>query len=401
MPSSVHKNRFGTMVIQTSNSCNTLVSLDEFKKDSTHYDTHNSRDLIVKYQKTNLLLPADLFQEDDDEDDSFYGSSDQHVYLPSSGPVDRYLRGVPQLMETADELLANSHKVLNASSPQRIISVGQGEVAHCTPAQTDVLVSDKATTCHVIFFKSTCGDTETTLASCTHLDSVHYESCVRGILAEHEAYHSSSYPEEEKKHQNGTCNSKINMDIHILGGFDDEDSREISSWLLRLLGELSIEYQTIISMRLQTCAVSSMNDDGRGSPMGRGLAMNLKTGTVFLAKVDASVAGPMPVLRAARLWSGTSGKRLTVIHSSLSQCFSIPAFSYTSMPDLNTLLQLPDDILLQYTSTSPHVEEHDFCSSVRSTLTFMNSVKCESIFSSSRSLRFTRVGLSNQWRLKA
>ena len=304
-------------------------------------------------------------------------------------------------METADELLANPHTVLNASSSQRILSVGQGEVAHCTPTQTDVLVSDKATTCHVVFFKSTCNDNKTTMASCTHLDGVNYESCVRNILAEHESYHTQPCVDEEKnnKEESGKC--KITMDIHILGGFEDESSRDISNWLLRLLGDLSMEYETIISMRLQTCVVSSMNDNGRGSPLGRGLAMNLKTGTVFLAKVDASVAGPMPVLRAARLWSGTCGKRLTVIHSPLNQSFSIPAFSYTSMPDLNTLLQLPDDILLQYTSTSPHVEEQDFCSSVRSTLTFMNTVKCESVFSSPRPLLFTRVGLSNQWRRKA
>jgi hypothetical protein len=381
------------MVIQTSNSCNTLVSLEDYKRYSSEHDNESRNQQIVSYQKTNLLLPADLFDDDDDDNDCYF--ADQHLYLPSSGDLDHYLRGVPQIMETADELLANAPTLLDASCGKRILSVGQGEVAHCTPEQADILVSDKATTCHIVFFKSTLNDS--TLVSCTHLDSVDYESCVRGIISEHIAHHaiSSSNGCDEKK-QDFSNSNKISMDIHILGGFEDEDARIISNWLLRLLGDLASEYQEDIAMRLQTCVTSSINDNGHACPIGRGLAMNVRTGVVFLAKVDASVGGPLPLLRAARLWSGS--KRLTLIHSSLSENVVISAFDYKPMTDLALLLQLPDAILLQYTSTSPHVEEADFCSCVRSTLTFMNTTRCEAVFPFSKSLLFARVGLTNEWR---
>jgi Protein N-terminal asparagine amidohydrolase len=380
------------MVFQTSDSCNTLVSLDDYKRYSPEHDNESCKQQLVSYQKTNLLLPADLFDDDDDNDCYF---ADQHVYLPSSGDVDRYLRGVPQIMETADELLANAPILLDASCGKRILSVGQGELAHCTPEQADILVSDKATTCHIVFFKSTLDDS--TLVSCTHLDSAGYESCVRGIISEHIAHHSrsSSNGGDEKK-QDFVNSNKISMDIHILGGFEDEDARVISNWLLRLLGDLASEYQDDIAMRLQTCVTSLINDNGYGCPIGRGLAMNVRTGVVFLAKVDASVGGPLPLLRATRLWNGS--KRLTLIHSSLSENVFISAFEYKPLAELALLLQLPDAILLQYTSTSPHVEEADFCTFIRSTLSFMNTTRCDAIFPSFKSLSFARVGSTNEWR---
>jgi len=386
------------MVIQTSNSCSTLVSLEEYKKPIAQ--GLSSRNDVVTFQKTNLLLPSDSF--DDDEDCSCF-AADPHLYLPSAGPVDIYLRGVPQVMETADDLLSNPVKVLGASSSQRILAVGQGEVAHCTPDQADVIVSDKATTCHVLLLKST-SNRSNVLVSCAHLDSVHYESCVRAMIAEHETHHNSGGCEQEEKKDDyrypSQNSSSVSMEIHILGGFEDTESRNISDWLIRLLGSLSHEFQSTMSMRLSTCAISSMNDDGRGCPMGRGFAMNLHTGTVFLAKVEASVAGPLLALRAARLWSGgDKPRRLTLIHVASNKNISIQPFQYTPMPE--SLLALPDPVLLHCTSTSPHAEEPEFCDLIRSTLIFMNTVRSDKIFSASRPLLFVRVGHSNQWRLQS
>jgi protein N-terminal asparagine amidohydrolase len=188
-----------------------------------------------------------------------------------------------------------------------------------------------------------------------------------------------------------------------MGGFDDHDdsSRAISNFLMRLLVEVAAERSQELTLTLKLCAVSSMNDDGRACPIGRGLGISIQTGEAFLTSVDVAVAGPAPLLRSARLWSGNGGKKLAVIHTLNSNKMVVLPFRYAPLNHLDELLSLPDSVLIKYTSTSPEVEEVDFCASVRATLLFMKHVNCEQAFGAGcrQPAIFRRVMMTNQWKL--
>lgn len=398
------------MVIANSDSTGTLVSLDNGLKRISSFQGFDlgSYDEVVDYQQTELLLPEDLIC-DDALGEGFHSCSPQSVetrqplYLPSKrDAVDLCLRNNMLLMERCDELLSQPPVHYHRNSKQDVLYVAQGEVAHAVPSQCDVIMSDKATTCHILALRSTLADRSTPFSSLTHIDSISYEECVRAMIQEHKSFHRTC-TEEEKIDTDSCCDSKITLDIHIVGGFDDSkgSSREISNWLITLLASIAAEEKDSLVITLQTCAISSMNDDGRNSPIGRGLAMDMKTGETFLARCDEQVAGPSIPLRSCRLWSGNCPPKLHLIHTTYSNAICIEPFTYAPFKELSSLLTLPDDVLLKYTSTSPNCEEVDFCQSIRSTLTFLRDVPCKRIFGDKcdQTLIFHRVRRSNSWKL--
>ena len=282
-----------TMVITTCGSCNTLVSIDEGLKERGEVRSACCEEHV--FQRSDLLLPEDFYQDD------YWSMSvqqEQNIYLPSNknDAVDICLKSNAQIMETADTLLANPPKFFSSKSPERILYVAQGEIAHAVPSQCDVLVSDKATTCHILAVRSTCpGGSTPSLTSLTHVDGTQYEKCIRDMIAEHKLHHANSmvcgYCEEKKDDHPGV----IEMDVHLMGGFQDDNgaSRATSNFLIHLLARIASEQRTLLRMTLQTCAITSMNDNGYSCPIGRGMGINLHTGECFLAKVDASAAGPL------------------------------------------------------------------------------------------------------------
>lgn len=405
------------IAIHTSDSCNTLVSLDN------HHDARSKPQgrlsscsgsccpSNVEFRKTSLLLAVDELDLSDNslDNDSSYGytycsceslESDaeqrQSLFLPSAAPVDEYLQSVPALRETCDELLSCSHHRFTEAYPEKVLYVHQGEVAHALASQCDVLVSDRATTCHILALRSstTGAKKEEAMTSLTHIDSDQYEMSVREMIQAHKEHHGDEAMEI------------IEMDIHILGGFVDEEghSQKISNWLMHLLADIASEEVDSIQMRLQTCAISSMNDNGFQCPVGRGLAVHLATGRVFLAKASPQVVGPQMSLRNARLWSagGPQTHSLHVMHTTTSNDIIISPFAFQALPGMDKLMSLPDEILLEYTSTSPCVEEEDFCHTVRATLRFLLEVPSARVFGRlcDRTLRFVRRHQhSNEWML--
>jgi hypothetical protein len=217
------------------------------------------------------------------------------------------------------------------------------------------------------------------------------------MVQEHKAFHRTS-KEEEKKASDSYSDSKIILDVHIVGGFDDKkgSSREISNWLITLLASIAAEEKDSLVITLQTCAISSMNDDGRNSPIGRGLAMNMKTGDTLDATNSRWTFNPFAIGQVAV----SCPLRLHLIHT-YSNTFCIEPFAYAPFKELASLLNLPDDVLLKYTSTSPDCEEDDFCRCIRSTLKFLRDVPCQRIFGAKcdRALLFQRIRHSNSWKL--
>mmetsp|Transcript_7868 Transcript_7868/g.12304 ORF Transcript_7868/g.12304 Transcript_7868/m.12304 type:complete len:381 (+) Transcript_7868:58-1200(+) len=376
------------MVILTSDSCCTLVSLDGFEKSRRSDD----RQPIVDFVQTNIYLPADEFEDDSECDMGSEQKFAQHLYLPTKGsPVDQYLRSISRIMETADELLAKPLRTFSAESRERLLYVSQGEVAHTTVQQCDVITSDKSTTCHILAFRSVSAEYGP-IVSMAHIDSISYESCIRAMVQEHKSSHD------------GCHISPVEIDVHILGGFNDKEelSQSLSNFIFGQLSKIVSE-ENDIHLTLRTCAISSINDNGHSCPIGRGMGISVSTGNVFLAKVDEAVKGPLQELRAARLWSSDDDNKLSIIQSISSDKFYIQAFVCEAVEQMKVLLELPDDLLMECVSTSPEVEEDDFCSSVRSSLRWITEMKCEAVFekpSSSTFLEpavFQRVGGTNHW----
>jgi Protein N-terminal asparagine amidohydrolase len=283
----------------------------------------------------------------------------------------------------------------NLSSTPRVLYVAQGEIAHCTSAQVDMLVSDRATTCHILALRSSCSRhpknemTDEELCSIAHLDATSYSRCIRDAFQSHYDFHSrrNMYTTDSD-----TVRSSIDLDIHIVGGFNDTQgsSRRISTWILDLLADLADEYyvkKPSMTMMLRAACITAANHDHEnGGPVVRGLALNCKTGNVFVA--NAKYPGPAMNLRMAKIWlSGhspnkcdpISTSKLSVIHTHRDDIVVIEplfeegvrscrcGFIQGQLQDqFQQLLRTQDDkIFLKCCSTSPEHEEEDFCSATR------------------------------------
>ncbi|KAL9186069.1 hypothetical protein ACHAXT_005307 [Thalassiosira profunda] len=428
-------------------------------------------------QGIHLCLPVHLSEasyfkqteeKEECKDDGYCGSTATKLRLMA---LDRYLSIVAPLARPTEKLLGCKneqetrrskyerqhqlpvhqlvtsslhplHRLITSTNSGRVVNVLQGEIAHCTPAQADVLVSDDATTCHIVALWSRCVHSDAKgnglLATMAHIDGPGYEASIRDAVNEHVNYHSTRYygSEESKESSAGldSDNGVVEMSVHLVGGFNDRDgsSIEITDSVLRTLSALSHECYAIdgrlpLRMTLENCAVASANDNGSGCPIGRGLAMKVSTGCIFLAEVDddalsqpkqstaavssqnhvqISAQGPATTLRSTRLWAGafhddssTDGSRLHVIHRPGSDFLCVDPFFYGPHPAAQGLLECDDEELLEFTSTSPNCEKPNFVSKVRESLEFMNGkIPAASVFGErcDHPLMFRRVGL-NGW----
>jgi protein N-terminal asparagine amidohydrolase len=363
-------------------------------------------------------------------------SLSQHKMFDKSVPV-KYNNGSP-------------HHLITAVNSGRVINVLQGEIANCTPSQADVLVSDDATTCHIVALRSICRNKlgkDAILATMAHVDGAGYEACLRDAVLEHAKYHSRDGHSEECTESSIGHNShqQIDISIHMMGGFNDPDgsSIKITDDILQVFSRLAREFDEMahpsialnnsIKMKLETCLVSGANDDGTGSPIGRGLGMNVVTGEVFLAEVEENinvvnktgsdlisldgdlhlltnnqqmlVEGPESLLRSVRLWAAAfhpfkQEHKLIVIHRHDHNCLTIEPFMFGPHPSAKFICYMDDTNLLQMTSTSPLVEKPNFAAKVRESLEFMNRTNTREIFEDMNGvyqpIEFHRVGL-NGW----
>jgi hypothetical protein len=425
-----------TMVITSSNSTGTLLSLNKTShglKRVSSLELLRASPVTQSYEfcSTDLLLPEDdtfCDYDDSNDDESFYscstGTNDSllpkpsastrdRLYLPSSTQdgsisVDDCLRCLPSIMETCDALLARKPVHYTDKSRTRILNVGQQEAAHAVPLQCDVLMSDRATTCHVLALRSVSGR-NLPLASLAHLDGTRYEACIRAMVQKHICHHygkddSLLVHTSTEGDNTDEGEERMELELHIVGGFSDYDgtSKKLSNWLFRLLADIASEEKHRMDTTLRTCAISSMNDDGRGAPIGRGLGLCLRTGEAFLASCDASVAGPDAILRSLRLWNGSREQqpKLEIIQEEKLNMIKVTPFPFSPFSELEDLLALSDERLLLYTSTSPDCEEDDFCPRLRQALVYLRDTKCAAIFGPAldRTHYFKRMGFSNQWK---
>lgn len=344
---------------------------------------------------------------DDDDDDllfldpleeGFHGQQER-LYLPAdraAGGREDLLPVLPGCLEETRRQLLFEAPVLHLSNEDAAkqkkqkqpsyLYVCQREVAHAVPHQCDYLVTDRATTCHVLALHSTTmnasgtsssGPTTPPLTSLCHLDGPGFDSCVRDMVEEHARHHN---------HQSDG-NSTVLMDVHVVGGFDDPDgtSQELTTWLLGLLADIAGEYsrKETLRMTLRTFAATIHNTDtsrccDRGGPICRGVAVDTTTGEVRPARVDRDAMGPCTTLREVRLMLDGGGKdcKLSLVHDQRSNFLRVdpvvhdPAACPGLVETARALLSIrDDDVLLAHTSTSPDYEDRpDFCTSIRDCL---------------------------------
>lgn len=358
-----------------------LVSSDE----TLHVE--HSKEQNVELIPTCIKLPMnrDLRFHPDDEHAALadYSAQINFLHLPlhyensncSSMAIDEYLNSIPSLRNSADCLLSQNvfiegtGDILKYSDiDNTVLNIFQGEIASATSSQVDILMSAKATTCHIVAIRSNSGEVEA-LSTLTHIDKAGYENSLREMILEHKLHHNRG------KKSSGRI-SKIEMDLHIVGGFVDVDnsSRQITHFLINFFARIAEEEFESITITLKTCAVSCMNDDGMHCPLCRGMGILCDNGKIF--PVMASTGhylpmGPEFALRSSRLWAG-SRENLSHIHSSSSPgILSIEPFKFSPFEQLDLVLQLSDCVLLECISTSPDVEEDDFCENIRKVLCFI------------------------------
>ena len=437
---------------------------EEYKDDSYCIRTSTDLRLIQLHQYlaavNGLILPTQILLSSDTE----YSDNLQNKYARRS-KYDRQVQTRPP-----------PHRLITSTNSGRVINVLQGEIAHCTPSQADTLVSDDATTCHIVALWSRYSSSGSTsnnvggemssidnniLASMTHIDGPGYERCIRDAVNEHIQYHSMhskqyhnviNFTEECKESSSGeSSDGIIGIDIHIMGGFNDNEgsSIEITDNILQTLAAVSNEcnYSTMVGgalqvrMTLETCAATSANDDGQNCPLGRGLAMDVTTGNVFLAEVEdiqhdepprspavslsngigmvaqllnvsthnnaqasLSTQGPEAILRSVRLWASAFHPRsrrqrrgrLHVIHRPNQDHICIDPFFFGPHANAKSLLDCNNEELLRITSTSPEVEKFNFAAKVRESLIYMNKNKSSNVFPEDKPLKYRRVGM-NGW----
>jgi hypothetical protein len=443
------------------------------------------------------------------------------LYLPQrdSAPslVDYHLSQIPKVASRAHELyrddssnhimnMIDSSSNSNSSSPlhqtDRVLTVLQGEVAHASELQTDVLLSGEATTCHVVAVRSTsqllqAAASSLPLTSLAHIDQCN-PACLEKIVLEHIQHHQAEKPletlggsanannnnieedngfgffddddeddEEEDREEaydsypkessytgsspssliqfpsflrSGSLPSQLShqppppqqqvpqpppppqqvqqhpileMELHMVGGFLDKEgtSQQLSKDLLQSFADLSRKYSAKVQMKLTTAAISTLNTcSTTGAPKSRGLGIDTRTGHVFSVQqaIPPHLEGPALEVRNARMFSrstststtsttttSSSHYELAIIHDHKSQRgeIRIEPFHYQLLDaQLSPLLHIPDQLLLQVTSTSPDHESERFCSDLRRTLSFLQEVPSQDVFGQcgSRPLVYTR-----------
>jgi hypothetical protein len=394
-------------------------SLSEY--DLSEYDTTDDTD--TDYNTASTASTSFVNEEEEKEV--------QYLRLPASSAnisTDQYLSNHPEHYAHAQRRLqqASSNNYSNTSyddddslpsitvssnesrsdySIKPLIYIHQREVGYVSSLQYNqngaLLCSDSATTCHLLALRSTSlrdtphlknssSSTQLALGSLSHLDSIGQEDCIRKMITTHVQFHSQN--------NNYSNDNKPIMEIHLAGGFNDErgHSAETTDYLLNLLSDLAFEYKDRIRMKLSTCIVSTLNDTKHMGMMTTttmsqeeqsrhvvgGMSLDVNTGKLtLLHSIDDELRGPDSTLRHVRLWSSSPQvKNVSTVHRPTFEGVTIEPFYYEPFPDMETFENLPDELILEYTSTSPHCEPYDFCNVTRKVCRFIREENVVDVF---------------------
>jgi hypothetical protein len=310
----------------TDNDTNSNINNDH---DHDQYDSYNTNhhhgettdhdteeEMRRSRKKTTHQLELQLEDESEAEETKFENHTHTHTY-PFHCSFDQ---SHSSSQDTSDPTIPSSPQPISSSSttqpqpqpsqpPRRhsqqklklkqppVIYAHQREVIHVSNTQYcqkgAVLVTDGATTCHVLALRSTSTRSNNSASSCTstststknhmnekekesqkrilgslcHLDSSTYNTCLEKMFLTHVEYHSHTnhnvnVNNNETNNIHVNNDNKITMEIHLIGGYNDSKntSLEISHSILSTLQTMSNTYQHCMTCILDTCVISSLND---------------------------------------------------------------------------------------------------------------------------------------------
>lgn len=393
---------------------------------STLIDVHDNEvgKVSQQHQQDANDFGVRTFHKINDESTSLYLDETTTLSMPVSPykPLHEALSSHPLISNSASEVLQTqsiyTFEQKHARKDTPVIYVHQREVASVSSEQYNnhgaVLVTDAATTCHVFALRSISRAGEVILGSLCHLDSTDNETCIRKMFQEHVDYH---FNEENMV----VSNERFLMEVHIAGGYNDSKgtSSRITDFLMLLLRKISRETESFMKIQINTCLVSGLNDtiankeatfdlslistkgSSSPSPIVRGLAMDVCTGKIsVLQRVHQDLVGPQPILRRVRLWtSSPCTERLFQVHNHTKEEIIIKPFTFEPFEGMEMMISLPDDIMLDYCSTSPECEGPDFCDQIRETCEYLMNVGVDDVFGAEmKTLKYGHKQCS-EWKL--
>ena len=256
---SERKNNSTMRPITKTDSSSTLIDINEVN-DNYSYNYGKGTPLA-----NASLSHSDTFVDTIEQTD-IYLDETTTLSLPTSPktPLHRSLCSNPLLIKNAAAALehqtVHTYTQQNAGEGVNVIYVHQREVGLVSTEQYSqrgaVLVSDAATTCHVLALRSITSNNRI-LGSLCHIDSTENEPCIRNMVQEHVDYHFN----EETNYGEGST-EKLIMEVHVAGGYKDSKgtSKDITNFLTKLLRKIASETYFFMKVHIKTCLVSGLND---------------------------------------------------------------------------------------------------------------------------------------------
>ncbi|XP_043969587.1 protein N-terminal asparagine amidohydrolase isoform X2 [Gambusia affinis] len=274
----------------------------------------------------------------------FFQNRELDCFRSTAELFDKY----PHLQENAKAFRSKPRVDVD---PKHLLYVQQREFAATTPADNcvSILGSDDATTCHLVVLRHT-GSGAVCLS---HLDGSSTRTEVQLTM---KAVTSLS---------NGCSEGRF--ELHLVGGFDDNDKRS-HKLSLNILAAFQKQKDHI---HLETCCITEMNnvvDKGIHKPIVYGIGVNVKTGEVFPASFPHK--GPAEMLRSARTFTGGE---MTDIYDSRHGLIKVGPCQWSPDLEISFWLSQSDDTILKYLSTSPFAEPPHFVQHIKSTIQFLLS----------------------------
>ncbi|KAI3419966.1 uncharacterized protein J3R85_012902 [Psidium guajava] len=256
---------------------------------------------------------------------------------------------------------------LGSSTQPKHVYVFQREYATVDPAFVDVAGTDEATTCVGLVIRNRSNGK----ISIAHLDS---PAIVERGLA-------------QMLSQTFDPDSQDEMDVHLIGGFEDASLQRISPSDAEIHGKMD-GYSLPLCIKLietlwrrrekfliQTFFVLGYNTrrdaNGQTYPIVTGFLVETSNGSVFPACFDRTSRCPDEVVRRIRITACNddptwTGELLETYHTQDNKFVIAPCcWSYHQLLIASTLRYLSDSQLLHECSTSPYAEGPDFVDNLR------------------------------------
>ncbi|XP_012566477.2 protein N-terminal asparagine amidohydrolase [Hydra vulgaris] len=259
-----------------------------------------------------------------------------------------------------------NRKKRELSNSDRVLYVAQREYATISPSVNCQnfchIASDSATTCIIVVLV----EHLTKSISLAHFDGADTLNGIKKMINElMYLYSKSSY-----------CNRDPRFDLYLFGGF--LDSKNLSIKLFNEIICACSQSKERIDLRIDaTLNTNTTIQNNENRPIVYGVSVDIITTEIDVS--SSSCCCPDFLLRNTRLLF-SKNQSIVSVYDLKDQCITIPEFSIFVNNNLHQLLELPDDVYLKLSSTSPHCQPENFVLSGKSTIKFVLKYKSKDLF---------------------